>query len=252
MIPRSKVKENMEVWIARNSSDDKEHWIKGIIENIISPPPEIEYGENGTVVRLVDGQIGIVVSIIDFEEITENEILHLLSGGETTYVEFKETFGVANDTYEQIGCLRDETVKEIAAILNGNGGTLFIGVNDAGKITGLEPDYKYVTPQRSTQTIQDKFKQEIHSYVKDRLLDITLEEKYKITIKNVQNHDVAVIQIDSSQKPVFVEQKIKFTECFTEREKKGTRQLFYIRTDSGTQQLDSRKIYDYWDARIPN
>ena len=250
MIPRSKVRENLQVWICRDLSDPEEYWIKGIVKTILSPSPGTEYGENGTVVRLFDGQIGTVVKIIDHEDITESEILHLLSGGETQNVEFKETFSVANDTHEQIGCLRDQTVKEISAMMNGEGGILFIGVNDAGQVTGLDPDYKYVIPRRTTQTIQDKFKQEIHSYVKDKLIDATLEEKYKITISNVQNHEIAVIQIDSSEKPVFVEEKIKFIECVTEREKKGTRQLFYIRTDSGTLKLDSRQIFDYWKQKL--
>jgi len=252
MIPRSQVRENMQVWVSRNSSDNEEHRIRGIVKSIISPPPGVEYDKNGTVVRLIDGQIGTVVKIIDHEDITESEILHLLSAGETQNVEFKETFSVANDTHEQIDCLRDQTVKEIAAIMNGRGGTLFIGINDAGEVTGLEPDYKYVIPKRSTQTIQDKFKQEIHSYVKDKLMDTTLEEKYVITIKNIQNQDIAVIQISSSEKPVFVEEKIKFIECVSEREKKGTRQLFYIRTDSGTLKLDSREILHYWNTRNSN
>lgn len=242
----------MQVWICRNLSDTEDYWIKGIVKTILSPPMGIEYGQNGTVVRLIDGQIGTVVKIIDQEDLNEYQILQLLSEGETQKIEFKETFGVTNDTHEQIGCLRDQTVKEIASFMNGSGGTLFIGVNDAGKITGLGPDYQYVTPQRTTQTIQDKFKQEIHSYIKNKLLDTTLEDKYKITIKNIQNHDVAIIQIESSQKPVFVEEKITFSECVTEKVKKGTRQLFYIRTDSGTLKLDARDIFDYWDNRNQN
>jgi ATP-dependent DNA helicase RecG len=59
---------------------------------------------------------------------TESEIRELLQGGETIAVEFKgEEHGGLNDT---------NLVLAIVCIANTDGGTLLIGVEDDGRITG--------------------------------------------------------------------------------------------------------------------
>ena len=71
----------------------------------------------------------------------EDKIIDIIGSGENKVVEFKETFGYNPHTNDK----RDERLikssgKNIVAFINSNGGKLFIGVNDAGDITGIEEE----------------------------------------------------------------------------------------------------------------
>ncbi|WP_162178629.1 helix-turn-helix domain-containing protein [Deinococcus marmoris] len=73
------------------------------------------------------------------------ELVRLVGGGETDRVEFKSSMRVPVDgsppSKELTAVLEAVIVKEVAAFLNAQGGTLLIGVNDAGRGLGLAPDY---------------------------------------------------------------------------------------------------------------
>lgn len=68
-------------------------------------------------------------------------IPELLAGGETDHVEFKSTARVNVRTGEKDARMELVIAKTLAAFLNGDGGTLLIGVDDDGRPLGLEPDY---------------------------------------------------------------------------------------------------------------
>jgi len=59
---------------------------------------------------------------------TESELLELISGGENLRVEFKESRNK----------LPANLFETICAFLNTKGGLILLGVNDAGKITGID------------------------------------------------------------------------------------------------------------------
>ncbi|QTX05643.1 RNA-binding domain-containing protein [Agromyces archimandritae] len=65
---------------------------------------------------------------------TPDELAELTAGGETLKLEFKS---------EAHGKLSDSTIVEVVVCLaNGEGGTLLIGVEDDGRITGAKPHHK--------------------------------------------------------------------------------------------------------------
>lgn len=72
---------------------------------------------------------------------SDPDIAALIAAGESERVEFKETarWNVREDKKDA----RMEAViaKTVAAFLNSDGGTLVIGVDDAGRATGLDRDY---------------------------------------------------------------------------------------------------------------
>jgi hypothetical protein len=86
--------------------------------------------------------------------------------GEGPHREFKETLEV--DVFT--GGRRSETVvgtlKTIVAFLNGEGGTLYIGVADCGEIKGIQPDLSLLNDQNRTP---DKFALKVHSLVAERI-----------------------------------------------------------------------------------
>lgn len=64
---------------------------------------------------------------------TEQELRALIAGGETLTVEFKSDQGPLSD---------NELIEAVACLANGQGGTLLIGIEDDGRITGLHPRHQ--------------------------------------------------------------------------------------------------------------
>lgn len=244
---RKFIKKNLWVRIALGENDDKSRWIDGYVEYVMTPESE-QFAENGIKVRIDDGSIGSVKEILEMPQISDYDMRQLIQKGETLKMEFKETFKVSARSGTELKCLRDETVKEIAAFMNTHGGRVLIGVNDSSEIVGLALDYNF-TVVRYNQTKQDKLKQEIRSYVKEKLGNIVLESCYNIDIKCMDGKEICVIDVYPSHMPVFVDQKITYQECNTNNQKSAKRGNFYIRTDSGVQLLDPREISEYWKGR---
>ena len=76
----------------------------------------------------------------------QGELRHLLTEGETFTVEFKG--GSINDS---------ELVEAVACLANGSGGTLLVGVDDAGAVVGATPRHgKETDPRRVEALIANK------------------------------------------------------------------------------------------------
>lgn len=69
-------------------------------------------------------------------------ILQLIAEGESSLLEFKETFEADANTGRKDAGILQSSLKTIAAFLNHEGGTLLIGVTDSGEMKGLSRDYK--------------------------------------------------------------------------------------------------------------
>ena len=93
-------------------------------------------------------------------ELTGNELLGLISKGESTRQEFKSTLRRNLKTRENDPRMEDAVLKTIAAFCNSDGGNLLIGVADNGEIVGLEEDGFKNT---------DKFVLHLMNLVRDRL-----------------------------------------------------------------------------------
>jgi len=63
----------------------------------------------------------------------EQELRAFLAGGETLMVEFKSDQGPLPDA---------DLIETVACLANGQGGTLLIGVEDDGRVTGLHPRHR--------------------------------------------------------------------------------------------------------------
>lgn len=88
--------------------------------------------------------------------------------GEGQSIEFKRALS-ENETH--VGSVEDELLKSIAAFSNTDGGVIFVGIDNAGKIRGLELDYNK----------RDRFEQKIRQLVRNRIrpappIQFTFEE----------------------------------------------------------------------------
>jgi len=67
------------------------------------------------------------------DTMTEQTLRDLIAGGETLTVEFKSDQGPLSDA---------ELLETVVCLANGQGGTLLIGVEDDGTVTGLHPKHR--------------------------------------------------------------------------------------------------------------
>jgi ATP-dependent DNA helicase RecG len=67
------------------------------------------------------------------DTMTEQELHDLIASGETPTVEFKSDQGPLSDT---------DLLETVVCLANGQGGTLLVGVEDDGRVTGLHPHHR--------------------------------------------------------------------------------------------------------------
>lgn len=155
----------------------------------------------------------------------------IIAGGENEMTEFKSSLrwdyrqNLVNKNMEDL-CL-----KTTAAFLNFNGGTLFIGVDDKGKILGLGKDYESLgKPNKDgfelhlNNIIIEAFGREFRKYV-------------HVTFELTKFGEICVVRVDPSKTPVFM--------------KVNGGKEFYIRTGNSSQGLDVEETTNYikshWD-----
>lgn len=151
--------------------------------------------------------------------VEKNYIHSLITKRETGTIEFKSTLrwnireGKIDKQMEQ------EVVKAVAAFMNTNGGTILIGVEDNGRVIGLENDYKAWGNSASTDTYL--------RYLTDvliRYFNIDLSCRLcKAEILQIDGKHICQIIVSQSEKPVFV--KYSGEECFFVRNGASSRKL---------------------------
>ena len=75
------------------------------------------------------------------------DIERLIRGGESRTVEFKSTGRVNLHTKEKDPAMEWAVAKTICAFMNTSGGILLVGVDNAGKVLGIEADFPFVKPR---------------------------------------------------------------------------------------------------------
>lgn len=125
------------------------------------------------------------------------EIHELILNGETETVEFKSTLrfdlkqGVVNKKLEYV------IVKTIAAFMNTEGGTLFIGVDDNQSITGLDADIQTL-PKKNL----DGFELHLIEII-TKHIGADLSQHIKISFPEIEGSAVCMVKVSKSSKPVF-------------------------------------------------
>ena len=149
----------------------------------------------------------------------------LISKGETNFVEFKSTLRY---------CLRKESpqkyiefsiMKAINALLNSEGGTLIIGVDDAGEVLGLENDLSTFA-EKGIDGLLLHFDNMVNNYLcKENAADI------RASIESLDGHEICVVEVSASNKPVFLN-------------KEGNKH-FFVRNSASSQPYDMSEAFEY-------
>lgn len=162
------------------------------------------------------------------EEVHHRPIADLVQLGESSVLEFKSTLQWDVMQNKQNKELCKQCTKTIAAFMNTEGGTLVIGVEDDGKIFGLEQDLKLVGGSR------DRFEQQLSSLIADQI-GLQLNHYWRTRFEVSEGKQVCVVEVDPVHDGVFL--------------RAGHRSEFFIRVGNTTRSLDPEQTKDYLDGR---
>lgn len=166
-------------------------------------------------------------NVASFEPLS---IKKLITNGESNNLEFKELARWSHGT-EHKGKSEHIIVKSVAGFMNSEGGTLVIGVNDNGSVTGLDRDYETISKGN-----RDGYELFLRQLLKNNI-DGTLPNLYRISFEEIEGKDVCRIDVFASSKPVFT--------C-PMKSKNPTD--FWVRQGNKTEQLHGRERNDYTNS----
>lgn len=158
------------------------------------------------------------------EELNRN-IHNVIENGENNFVEFKSSFrydvnqGKVNKALEMV------IMKTLAGFMNSEGGTLLIGVDDEGNILGLKNDYG--TLKRKDK---DGFEQLLMTTVANSLGTASCKLIH-LNFHSVNDNEVCRLSVKVAPNPVYV--------------KHDKTSKFYIRTGSGTREMELHEAVEY-------
>jgi len=149
----------------------------------------------------------------------------LIQNGESDNLEFKSSLRWDLKLNEPNKVLEKVVTKTIAGFLNGNGGTLLIGVNDNGEVLGIEQDYNTLRKKN-----RDGFELAIRDLVSTKIGN-DLSSNVKVVFHNIENKDICRIIMNNSNRPVYV--------------KDNQKSYFYLRSGASTRELNIEEAVNY-------
>jgi len=151
-----------------------------------------------------------------------DKVMSLTRNGESKTVEFKQTFSMCIHDFTKNKNLELSALKTVAAFLNSDGGTLLIGISDAGEVIGINEEVR-----KFYKDSGDKFL----LYFKDRIKSRIGEQFYPlINQKWVNVNEKSVLMIECGKAS---------NECYLDGKD------FYVRTNPATDKLEGPKLVDY-------
>lgn len=174
-------------------------------------------------------------------------VKELIAKGESASLKFKSTARWDVKQNKPGPYLERVIVKTIAAFLNAKGGTLIIGVEDDGKVQGLQEDYKLCGNKGRDgfenwlmQTLMKDFGKDAAGQLSVAFVELGAPNPQKpgtSTTLSAGSGDVCVVTAKPSPKPRFVVE--------------DNREVFYIRTGNATNALKMSEFLNYCAHRWP-
>jgi predicted HTH transcriptional regulator len=155
----------------------------------------------------------------------------LIARGESANLEFKSSFRWDLKENKLNRALEGVALKTLAGYMNGNGGTLLIGVADDGSITGLERDYTTLKKRD-----RDGFEQALMTAVATKL-GADACHTVQMLFHSLESRDVCRVMVAPAHRPVYV--------------KDGDAPKLYVRTGVSTRELNVQEAINYTSARWP-
>lgn len=160
------------------------------------------------------------------DAIDERGARRLMAEGENAAVEFKSSLRWDRRDHRVNKALERAVVKTLAGFLNADGGTLLIGVNDAGAPLGVGADYRSLRKQN-----RDGFELHLGQIVERDLGEAAAASFLTVNFHKIDGEDICQVSIEPSDHPIYVEQPDQAT--------------FYVRNGNATTALPVNEAVTY-------
>jgi hypothetical protein len=153
-------------------------------------------------------------------------VLELIKASENDQIEFKAGFRGPLEPSAVNKEIEYAVLKTLAGFLNSKGGTLLIGIDDSGRVVGIE---KGPFPNR------DKMLQHLTNQIRSKL-GAHAHQYIRISVETIQKKEIIRIDCNRSYDPVYLKHK--------------DGQKFYIRSGSCTNELPVHEVHGYIKTRF--
>lgn len=247
----------MSVEISPRANKSRNSLALGVIDEILTNE---EHHSHGILVRLKDGTVGRVKRLTR-EGTSETgipdpsgdkiSIQDIIDKGENHFFEFKSSalwsLGLNKEEIqkrkiEQFGTKTSQIViaKSIAAFLNGDGGTLLIGIKE---VKGSE-NIEVIGIDSELNKVQDKSRDGYRRMLVDAILvkffpsivSNRINDHLVISFVEIDNRSICRIDIKKSTKPVFLTINNK--------------QFFMVRIDASSREIQGEAVLEYCSDRF--
>ncbi len=159
----------------------------------------------------------------------QSDLQTLIARGESAQLEFKSSFRWDLRENKVNRALEAVVLKTLAGYMNGDGGTLLIGVGDDGSVAGLDQDYKTLKkPDR------DGFEQALMTAVATKM-GADACRSIQIVFHTLAGKEVCRVMVAPMSRPVYV--------------RDGDAPRLYVRTGVLTRELNVQEAVDYTSSR---
>ena len=160
----------------------------------------------------------------------EQGVRLLMAQGESETVEFKSSLRWDREKEQVNKALESVVVKTLAGFMNGKGGTLLIGVNDAGGAVGLSTDYGSLK-----KADRDGFELHLQQLVTRDLGEAASASFLTVNFHEIDSQDICQVTVEPSDHPIYVESK--------------SETVFYLRSGNATHPLPVNEAIQYVQHR---
>ena len=154
----------------------------------------------------------------------------LIQHGESEKIEFKSSARWDYRENKQNRFLENVVAKTLAGFMNSQGGVLVLGIEDGGKMLGLDLDYKTLSKRQD----QDGYQQFLINLISSTMGKVACA-CVSIGFCSRDGHDACVVFTNESPRPIYVED--------------GTQTRFYVRSGNTTQELTTKDSVEYIRTR---
>lgn len=151
-------------------------------------------------VLITDGINRFMDELLEAPETAEVAIEDFINQGENEKVEYKSSLRWDYAEGKVTKIPQKAAAKTLAAFLNGQGGTLLIGLADDGEVLGLEPDLQTLHGKPNLDGFGLTFTQILANY-----LGVDRAALVQLTISEKDGKQLAVVSCPPSSTPVFIE-----------------------------------------------
>lgn len=155
----------------------------------------------------------------------------LIAAGESKHVEFKQTARVNLHTKQRDPVIEQMVIKSVAGFMNAEGGSLLLGVTDAGEVFGIETDFKTLGQKQD----QDGFALWLNGLI-DNVLGPTAAAGTLVSFDETTEGTVCRVEVVPGKGPTFA------------KGSKGEADL-YVRLNNATRLLNTAEALEYVGTR---